>query len=229
MNANGWAQLILFSVILLALTKPMGLYLVRVLDAEGRTCLDPALKPVERLIYRFAGIDPAKEQDWKGYAISVLIFSLVTLLLTYLILRLQYFLPLNPQGFSGVAGDLSFNTAASFTTNTNWQNYGGESTMSYLSQMVALASHNFFSAAVGIAIAAALVRGIARDKAATLGNFWTDLTRTCLYLLLPICLVFAVFLVSQGMIQNFKSYQTAKVVEPFTTQVAEERRCRQPG
>ena len=147
MNANGWIQLILFSVILLALTKPMGLYLVQVLDAEGRTCLDPALKPVERLIYRFAGIDPAKEQDWKGYAVSVLIFSLVTLLLTYLILRLQYFLPLNPQGFSGVAGDLSFNTAASFTTNTNWQNYTGESTMSYLSQMVALASHNFFSAA----------------------------------------------------------------------------------
>ena len=133
--------------------------------------------------------------------------------------RLQTFLPLNPQGFGGVAGDLSFNTAASFTTNTNWQNYGGESTMSYLSQMVALASHNFFSAAVGIAIAAALVRGIARDKAATLGNFWCDLTRTCLYLLLPICLVFAVFLVSQGMIQNFKAYDTATVVEPYTTQV----------
>ena len=215
MNANGWAQLALFSIILLALTKPMGLYLVRVLDADGRTWLDPALKPVERLIYRVAGIDPAKEQDWKGYAVSVLIFSLVTLLLTYFILRLQGVLPLNPQGFSGVAGDLSFNTAASFTTNTNWQNYGGESTMSYLSQMVALASHNFFSAAAGIAIAAALVRGIARDKAATLGNFWTDLTRTCLYLLLPICLVFAVFLVSQGMIQNFSAYKTAKVVEPL--------------
>ncbi|MFZ0051397.1 MAG: potassium-transporting ATPase subunit KdpA [Desulfobaccales bacterium] len=220
MNASGWIQLILFSVILLALTKPMGLYLVRVLDAEGRTFLDPALKPVERLIYRLAGIDPTREQDWKGYAVSVLIFSLVTMLLTYLILRLQGVLPLNPQGFSGVAGDLSFNTAASFTTNTNWQNYPGESTMSYLSQMVGLASHNFFSAAAGIAVAAALVRGLARDKAATLGNFWTDLTRTCLYLLLPICLVFAVFLVSQGVIQNFRAYQSARVIEPFTTQVA---------
>ena len=219
MNVNGWIQLAFFSILLLALTKPMGLYLVRVLDVNGRTCLDPALKPVERLIYRVAGIDPAKEQDWKGYAISVLIFSLVTMLLTYLILRLQGVLPLNPQGFSGVAGDLSFNTAASFTTNTNWQNYSGESTMSYISQMVGLASHNFFSAAVGIAIAAALVRGIARDKAATLGNFWTDLTRTCLYLLLPICLVFAVFLVSQGMIQNYSAYTTAKVVEPYTTQI----------
>jgi K+-transporting ATPase ATPase A chain len=221
MHANGWIQLALFSVILLALTKPMGLYLVRVLDVHGRTFLDPALKPVERLIYRLTGLDPAKEQDWKGYAVSVLIFSLVTMLVTYLLLRLQYFLPLNPQGFGGVAADLAFNTAASFTTNTNWQNYTGESTMSYLSQMVGLASHNFFSAAAGISIAAALVRGIARDKAATLGNFWTDLTRTCLYLLLPICLVVAVFLVSQGMIQNFSAYQTAKVVEPFTTQVAQ--------
>jgi K+-transporting ATPase ATPase A chain len=220
MNASGWSQLVLFSLLLLALTKPVGLYLVRVLDVNGRTFLDPVLKPVERLIYRFAGIDPAKEQDWKSYAISTLIFSLLTMLVTYVILRLQGVLPLNPQGFSGVAGALSFNTAASFVTNTNWQNYPGESTMSYLSQMVALASHNFLSAAVGIAIAAALVRGVARDKATSLGNFWTDLTRVCLYLLLPICLVFAVFLVSQGMIQNFKAYDTAKIVEPFTTQVA---------
>jgi potassium-transporting ATPase potassium-binding subunit len=219
MDASGWIQLIIYSVVLLALTKPMGLYLVQVLDVNGKTWLDPALKPVERLIYRVAGLDPAIEQDWKGYTVSLLIFSLVTMLLTYFILRLQYFLPLNPQGMSGVAGDLSFNTAASFTTNTNWQNYGGESTMSYLSQMVGLAYHNFISSAAGIAIAAALVRGIARDKAATLGNFWCDLTRTCLYLLLPICLVFAVFLVSQGMIQNFKAYDTAKVVEPYTTQV----------
>ncbi|MBI5237334.1 MAG: potassium-transporting ATPase subunit KdpA, partial [Deltaproteobacteria bacterium] len=145
MNTSGWLQLAFFSLVLLALTKPMGLYLVRVLDAEGKTCLDPVLKPVERLIYRLAGIDPAKEQDWQGYAVSVLIFSVVGLLLTYLILRLQYFLPLNPQGFRGVAGDLAFNTAASFTTNTNWQNYGGESTLSYLSQMVGLTFHNFVS------------------------------------------------------------------------------------
>jgi K+-transporting ATPase ATPase A chain len=220
MNTSGWLQLGFFCLVLLALTKPMGLYLVRVLDAQGRTCLDPVLKPVERLIYRLAGIDPAKEQDWKGYAVSVLIFSVVGLLLTYLILRLQYFLPLNPQGFSGVAGGLAFNTAASFTTNTNWQNYGGESTLSYLSQMVGLTFHNFVSAAAGIAIAAALVRGIARDKAATLGNFWTDLTRSCLYLLLPICLVFAVFLVSQGMIQSFSGYRTATVLDPYAAQVA---------
>jgi potassium-transporting ATPase potassium-binding subunit len=220
MNTSGWLQLVFFCLVLLAITKPTGLYLVRVLDAEGRTGLDPVLKPVERLIYRLAGLDPAKEQDWKGYAVSVLIFSVVGLLLTYLILRLQYFLPLNPQGFSGVAGDLAFNTAASFTTNTNWQNYGGESTLSYLSQMVGLTFHNFVSAAAGIAIAAALVRGIARDKAATLGNFWTDLTRSCLYLLLPICLVFSVFLVSQGMVQSFSGYQTAKGLDPYTAQVA---------
>jgi K+-transporting ATPase ATPase A chain len=219
MHTSGWLQLAFFSILLLALTKPMGLYLVRVLDAEGRTCLDPVLKPIERLIYRLAGIDPAGEQDWKGYVVSVLIFSMVGMLLTYLILRLQHFLPLNPQGFTGVAGDLAFNTAASFTTNTNWQNYGGESTLSYLSQMVGLTLHNFVSAAAGIAIAAALVRGIARDKAATLGNFWTDLTRSCLYLLLPLCLVFAVFLVSQGMIQNFSGYQTARLLDPYTTQV----------
>jgi K+-transporting ATPase ATPase A chain len=220
MNTSGWLQLAFFSIILLALTKPMGLYLVRVLDANGRTCLDPVLKPVERLIYRLTGIDPAREQDWKGYVVSILIFSVVGMLLTYFILRLQYFLPLNPQDFSGVSGDLAFNTAASFTTNTNWQNYGGESTLSYLSQMVGLTFHNFVSAAAGIAIAAALVRGIARDKAATLGNFWTDLTRSCLYLLLPICLVFAVFLVSQGIVQNFSGYQTAKVLDSYTTQVA---------
>ncbi len=220
MNANGWIQLAIFSIVLLALTKPMGLYLMRVLDANGRTFLDPALKPVERLIYRLTGIDPTQEQDWIRYAMSVLLFSIVGMLLTYVILRLQGLLPLNPQSFSGVAGDLSFNTAASFITNTNWQNYTGESTMSYLSQMVALASHNFFSAAVGIAIAAALVRGIARDKAATLGNFWTDLTRTCLYLLLPLCLVYSLFLVSQGVIQNFTPYQTVKVLDPYTTQVA---------
>jgi K+-transporting ATPase ATPase A chain len=219
MIANGWIQLALFSIILFALTKPMGLYLVRVLDVNGRTWLDPALKPVERLIYRLAGVDPTREQDWLRYAVSVLIFSIVTMLLTYAILRLQGLLPLNPQGLGSVAPDLAFNTAASFTTNTNWQNYGGENTMSYLSQMVALVSHNFFSAAVGIAVAAALVRGIARDKATGLGNFWADLTRTCLYLLLPICLVYALFLVSQGVIQNFRPYQIVRVLDPYTIQV----------
>jgi potassium-transporting ATPase potassium-binding subunit len=219
MPSSGWIQLIVFSILLVALTKPMGLYLIRVLDANGQTFLDPALKPVERLIYRLSGLDPAQEQDWLGYAISVLIFSIVGMLFTYLVLRLQGVLPLNPQGLPGVPPDLAFNTAASFTTNTNWQNYGGESTMSYLTQMVALTSHNFFSAAAGIAIAAALVRGIARDKAAVLGNFWTDLTRICLYLLLPLCLVYSLFLVSQGMIQNFKPYQIVKVIDPYTATV----------
>jgi K+-transporting ATPase ATPase A chain len=221
MLASGWIQLVIFSILLFVLTKPMGLYLVRVLDPEGRTFLDPVFKPVERLIYRVAGIDPIQEQDWVRYAVSVLAFSLVSMLLTYLILRLQGLLPLNPQGFGGVSPDLAFNTAVSFTTNTNWQNYGGENTMSYLSQMVALVSHNFFSAAAGIAVAAALVRGIARDKATGLGNFWTDLTRVCLYLLLPICLVYALFLVSQGAIQNFKPYHAVKVLDPYTVQVAQ--------
>ena len=213
MGLNGWFQLILYISVLFALTKPVGLYLVRVLDPEGKTHLDPALKPVERLMYRLFGVDPKKEQNWKQYTFSVLVFSLVGLLFTYLILRLQHLLPLNPQRFGPLSPDLSFNTAASFTTNTNWQNYGGESTLSYFSQMVGLAFHNFVSAAAGIAVAAALVRGIARHSVKTIGNFWADLVRINLFLLLPICLVFSVFLVSQGMIQNFKPYEKANLVE----------------
>ena len=209
----------LSSGVLLLLTKPMGLYLVRVLDEEGKTFLDPALKPVERLLYRLFGLDPKKEQDWIQYTVSMLAFSLVGLLFTYAILRLQHLLPLNPQGFGPVSPDLAFNTAVSFTTNTNWQNYGGESTLSYFSQMVGLAFHNFASAATGIAIAAALVRGIARHTAKTIGNFWVDLVRVNLYLLLPICIIYALFLVSQGMIQNFKPYETARLIEPSTIQV----------
>ena len=164
-------------------------------------------------------LTPRKEHDWKQYTLAMLLFSLVGCLFTYAILRLQYFLPLNPQKLAGVSPDLSFNTATSFTTNTNWQNYVGESTMSYFSQMVGLAFHNFVSAATGIAIAAALVRAIARHSATTLGNFWVDLVRVTYYLLLPICLVFAVFLVSQGMIQNFKPYTKATLVEPMKIQV----------
>jgi K+-transporting ATPase ATPase A chain len=224
MNAAlGWIQLALYLGLLLLITKPLGLYLIQVLDANGRTWLDPILRPLERLTYRFGGIDPTKEQHWKQYTVSMMIFSLVTMLLTYAILRLQALLPLqhffNPQGLSAVSDHLAFNTAMSFTTNTNWQSYGGESTMSYFSQMVALASQNFFSAAVGIAIAAALVRGIARHSSQTVGNFWVDLVRTTYYLLLPICLVFAIFLVSQGMIQNFKPYDAAALVEKETVQV----------
>ncbi len=219
MDMYGWLQLTAFVVLLLLLTKPMGLYLVRVLDGEGRTFLDPVLKPVELLFYRIFRVDRKQEQDWKQYTVSLLIFSLIGLLFTYLILRIQHLLPLNPQGFGPLSSDLAFNTAASFTTNTNWQSYGGESTMSYFSQMVGLTFHNFVSAAVGIAVAAALVRGIARHTAKTIGNFWVDMVRANLYLLLPICLFFALFLVSQGMIQNFKAYDTAKVVESYTIQV----------
>jgi len=218
MDLYGWIQLTLYIFVLLLFTKPVGLYLVSVLDAEGKTFLDPALRPVERMLYRLFGLDQKKEQDWKQYTVSMLAFSLTGLLFTYAILRLQHFLPLNPQGFGPVREDLAFNTAASFTTNTNWQNYGGESTLSYFSQMVGLAFHNFVSAAVGIAVAAALVRGIARHSAKTIGNFWVDLVRVNLYLLLPICIMFALFLVSQGMIQNFKPYEKAKLIEPATMQ-----------
>ncbi|MGC8493985.1 MAG: potassium-transporting ATPase subunit KdpA [Syntrophobacteraceae bacterium] len=220
MHVMGWIQLAVFVVVLAAITKPLGLYLVRVLDPEGRTYLEPVLKPVEKLVYKFIGAERTGEQDWKGYATSVLVFSVVGALFTYAILRLQLFLPLNPQHLGTVSPDLSFNTAASFTTNTNWQNYGGETTMTYFSQMVGLASHNFFSAATGIAVAAALVRGIARQKTKFLGNFWVDLTRVCLYLLLPFCLVFAIFLLSQGVIQNFSHYAIAHVVEPYSVQVS---------
>jgi potassium-transporting ATPase potassium-binding subunit len=220
MDTFGWIQLVLYIALLLALTKPMGLYLVRVLDAEGKTFLDSALRPVERLFYYLFRVNPGKEQDWRRYTLSMLSFSLVGLLFTYAILRLQYFLPLNPQGFGPVSPDLAFNTAASFTTNTNWQNYAGESTLSYFSQMVGLVFHNFASAAVGIAVAAALVRGIARHSMKTIGNFWVDLVRINLYLLLPVSVVFAVFLISQGMIQNFKPYYKAGLVEPSFVEIS---------
>jgi K+-transporting ATPase ATPase A chain len=224
MNAAlGWIQLALYLGLLLLVTKPLGLYLLQILDAKGRTWLDPIVGPFERLTYRLAGVDAAKEQHWKQYTLSMLVFSLFTMLVTYAILRLQAVLPLqhllNPQGFSAVGDHLAFDTAASFTTNTDWQSYGGESTMSYLSQMVALTSQNFFSAAVGIAIAAALVRGIARHASETVGNFWVDLVRLTYYLLLPICVVFALFLVSQGIIQNFKPSDAAALTEKETVQV----------
>jgi K+-transporting ATPase ATPase A chain len=219
METSGWFQLGVFLVALALITKPMGLYLMQVLDPNGRTWLDPVLRPLERGTYRFMGIRSNEEHNWKQYTFAMLFFSLVGCLFTYAILRLQNHLPLNPQGFGAVNSDLAFNTAVSFTTNTNWQNYGGESTLSYFSQMIGLAFHNFVSAATGIAIAAALVRAIARHSAQTIGNFWVDLVRVTYYLLLPICLVFAVFLVSQGMIQNFKPYTKAALVEPMKVQV----------
>jgi K+-transporting ATPase ATPase A chain len=219
MQTSGWLQLGLYLIALAAITKPMGLYLMQVLDINGKTWLDPVLRPLEHLTFRAMGVDPQKEHDWKQYTWAMLLFSLVSCLFTYAILRLQQILPLNPQGFGPMSEHLAFNTAVSFTTNTNWQSYGGESTLSYLAQMVGLTLQNFTSAATGIAIAAALVRGIARHGAKTLGNFWVDLVRTTYYLLLPVCVVFAVFLVSQGMIQNFKPYTKAKLTESFTTQV----------
>ena len=216
MHSSDWLQLALFIGVLALITKPLGIYLTKVLDAEGKTWLDPLVRPIEKLTYRLMGVDPVKEHDWKGYTFAMLIFSAAGVLFTYAILRLQHLLPLNPQGLPALSPALAFNTAVSFTTNTNWQSYAGETTMSYFSQMVALAIHNFTSAAVGVAIAAALVRGISRHAAATLGNFWVDMVRCVYYLLLPVCLAFAVFLVSQGVIQNFKNYDTARLVEPMT-------------
>jgi K+-transporting ATPase ATPase A chain len=219
METSGWIQLAIFLIALALITKPIGLYLAHVLDPNGRTLLDPVLRPLERGTYRIIGVRPDQEHNWKQYTLAMLAFSLVGCVFTYAILRLQNLLPLNPQKFGAVNPDLAFNTAASFTTNTNWQNYGGESTMSYLSQMVGLTFHNFVSAATGIAIAAAFVRAIARHSAKTIGNFWVDLVRVTYYLLLPICLVLAVFLVSQGMIQNFKPYTKATLVEPMKVQI----------
>ncbi len=219
MQTSGWLQLAFYVVALAAITKPMGLYLMQVLAADGKTWFDPVLRPLERFTYRLMGVRADKEHDWKQYTFAMLLLSLVSLLFTYAILRLQRLLPLNPQELGPVSPDLAFNTAASFTSNTNWQNYGGESTMSYLSQMAGLVIHNFASAAVGIALAAALVRGIARHSAKTIGNFWVDLVRVTYYLLLPVCLVFAVFLVSQGMIQNFKPYTRARLLEPYKVSV----------
>ena len=218
MDLAGLVQLTLYVLVLLVLTKPVGLYLVGVLDARGKTFLDPVVRPLERLLYRLFGLDPTKEQDWKQYTLSILTFSFVGLMFTYAILRLQHLLPLNPEGLGPVRQDLAFNTAVSFTTNTNWQNYAGESTLSHFSQMTGITFHNFVSGAVGIAVAGALVRGIARNSAKTIGNFWVDLVRVNLYLLLPTCLVLALFFVSQGVIQNFEPDRAAQLIEPLSIQ-----------
>jgi K+-transporting ATPase ATPase A chain len=221
MAVFGWIQLSVFVGIILVLTRPMGLYLFKVLETREKTFLTPVMAPLEKLFYRLVGVKPETEQSWKQYTFSLLGLSLVGAVFTYAILRLQHLLPLNPQHFSAVSGHLSFNTAVSFTTNTNWQSYGGESTLSYFSQMVGLVFHNFISAAAGICVAAALVRGIARRKANTMGNFWKDLVRLHLYLLFPLSLVYAVFLVSQGVVQNFRPYQKALLVEPFAKKITE--------
>jgi K+-transporting ATPase ATPase A chain len=213
MSLNGWLQISLFIATILLLAKPMGLYLTRVFERR-KTFLDPVLVPCERLLYRMTGIKPEEEMRWTEYAIAMLLFSAATLLLTYIVERIQHLLPLNPQHLPGVESALALNTAISFTTNTNWQAYTPESTMSYLTQMLGLATHNFWSAAVGMALAMAFVRGIARRETKTLGNFWVDLTRGTLWVLLPISIVFALTLVSQGVVQNFRPYDTAKLMEP---------------
>src|SRR5271156_6353281 len=218
MTANGWFQIAFFFGLVLLCAKPLGIYMTRVFERE-RTWADRIFRPIERLVYRLTGIDEAREMRWTEYAVVMLLFSLVTMLTTYAIERLQHALPLNPQHLAGVAPDLALNTAASFTTNTNWQSYVPETTMSYLTQMLTLAYHNFFSAAVGIALAVALVRGISRRESKTLGNFWVDTTRASLWVLLPGCLIYALLLVSQGVVQNFRPYDQAKLVQSQTTTV----------
>jgi len=197
MTFNGWLQILLFFILILVVTKPLGIFMARVFNRE-RTFLDPILRPIERLVYRLTGVKEDREMGWTEYAVAMLLFSLVSMVVLYLLQRLQYYLPFNPQKLAGITPHSSFNTSASFTTNTNWQSYVPEVTMSYLSQMAGLAYHNFVSAAMGIALAIAFIRGIARREQDTLGNFWVDLTRATLWVLLPFCLIGALVLVAGG-------------------------------
>jgi K+-transporting ATPase ATPase A chain len=216
MTANGWLQILLFSAVILAATKPLGAYMYRVFEGD-RQPLPRFFGPIERFLYRSCGVDPTRDQDWKQYTLALLLFSAFGVLVTYAIQRLQGVLPLNPQGFGAVSADSSFNTAVSFTTNTNWQGYAGESTMSYLTQMAGLAWHNFTSAAAGMAIAIALARGITHRPVAGagrgIGNFWVDLMRAIVYVLLPLSIVFGVLLIALGVIQNFSPYVEATTLE----------------
>jgi K+-transporting ATPase ATPase A chain len=217
MTTIGWVQIIGFLLVILAVTKPLGVFMTKVFNRE-RTFLDPIVRPVERLLYRLTGVDENHEMRWTEYAFAMLLFSGVSMALLYAIERLQQWLPWNPQKLAAVGSDLAFNTASSFTTNTNWQNYAGEATMSYFTQMAGLAYHNFASAAVGIALAIAFIRGISRREKETIGNFWVDMTRATLWVLLPMCIVYALVLVSQGVVQNLKPYDTVKLVEPQQVQ-----------
>jgi len=218
MTLNGWLQILVFLVLVFLVTKPLGVFMARVFNRE-KTLLDPVLRPLERLIYRVSGVDENHEMRWTEYAIAMLLFSFVSMIVLYLMQRLQGYLPFNPQKFGAVnPAHVAFNTAASFTTNTNWQAYAGESTMSYFTQMAGLAYHNFVSAAVGIALAIAFIRGIARRQMQTIGNFWVDMVRSCLWVLLPFCVVGALILVSQGVVQNLRPYDKAQLVEPLQIQ-----------
>jgi potassium-transporting ATPase potassium-binding subunit len=214
MTVNGILQILVYLVVLVLLAKPAGLYMANVY--EGKSALNRIFGPVERFIYRLFGTSEETEMNWKTYALSVLVFSLFGALFLYVLQRAQDALPLNPQGFAAVSPDSSFNTAVSFVTNTNWQGYAGETTMSYLTQMLGLAVQNFVSAATGMAVLIAFIRGITRRTIGTLGNFWVDLTRSTLYILLPLAIVAALVLVSQGTVQNFSPYQPAQLIEPLT-------------
>jgi K+-transporting ATPase ATPase A chain len=220
MNIFSLLQLIFYMVVLFALVKPLGTFMARVYQGQ-HTFLDPVLRPVEKLIYRLCGVKPDEEMNWKIYAIAMLLFNVLGILMVYALQRLQAFLPLNPQGFGAVSPDSSWNTAISFATNTNWQGYGGETTMSYLTQMAALTTQNFVSAATGMAVLIALIRGITRHTTKTIGNFWVDLTRSTLYILLPLAIVEAFLLVSQGTVQTFSQYKTADLLQPTTYQQAQ--------
>jgi K+-transporting ATPase ATPase A chain len=218
MTINGWLQIFVFLGLVFVVAKPLGIFMTRVFARE-RTFLDPVLRPIERLLYRVTGVDESHDMRWTEYATTMLVFSAVSMLVLYLIERLQGVLPFNPQHLAAVMPEhLAFNTAASFTTNTNWQAYSGETTMSYFTQMAGLAFHNFASAATGIVMAIAFIRGIARRQMNTLGNFWVDFVRCCLWILLPVCVVGSLFLVSQGVVQNLKPYDTVKLVEPQQVQ-----------
>jgi len=222
MTLNGWLQIVFFLALILLVTKPLGLFMSRVFSGE-RTFLDPVLGPIERLIYKLTRVDARREMKWTEYAVAMLLFSAVSMLALYLLQRVQGVLPFNPQHLTGVDSAAftgsAFNNASSFTTNTNWQSYVPEVTMSYLTQMAGLAYHNFMSAATGIALAIAFIRGIARREMQTIGNFWVDLTRATLWVLLPFCLVGSLVLVSQGVIQNLRPYDTAQLVDAPSTQV----------
>ena len=223
MTANGWLQIGVFLLAIFAVTPLLGGFMARVFSRQ-KTWLDPVARPLERLIYKLTGVDETREMRWTEYAVAVLMFSVVSMLVLYVMQRLQHVLPLNPQGFGPVAPDLAFNTAVSFTTNTNWQAYGGETTMSYFTQMAGLAYHNFVSAAVGISVAIAFIRGIAQREKDTLGNFWVDMVRATLWVLLPIAIVGALFLVSQGVVQNLKPYDKVAVDRSADRQLDRRRR-----
>jgi K+-transporting ATPase ATPase A chain len=216
MTANGWLQIFFVLLVVFLVTKPLGLFMARVF-ARKRTWLDPVMRPVEKILYKLTGVDESHEMEWKEYALALILFSGVSMILLYVLQRVQAWLPWNPQKLPGVAPALAFNTAASFTTNTNWQNYVPESTMSYMTQMVGLAYHNWVSAAAGLALAIAFIRGISRREQKTIGNFWVDLVRGTLWVLAPLCLIGALLLVSQGVVQNLKPYDTVQLLDPYET------------